>query len=204
MRGRPSSIVVGPGLVGQGLAGVQPPDKAASDSTASNTAGSPEVQQIWHFSHTGASPVVASTVQGRLLLNRFFTLCVRRRSCLVFFPLLPLINLPRHLQTWHDVLKSTTGLHQSWHSRNQMAELWKMEAVITTCLGVWDAAECQSERPLPLYQRHSSSEILSLDARLNYWLKCKYFSLHAPYIPITCIKAQAVSDRTGSGEDGVR
>ena len=48
-----------------------------------------------------------------------------------------------------------------------------MVPVITTRLGVRDA-ECQSERPLPLYQRHSSSKILGLNARLNYWLKCKF------------------------------
>lgn len=59
-----------------------------------------------------------------------------------------------------------------------------MEAVITTCLSVWDAAECQSESPLPLYQRHSSPKTLRLDARLNYWLKCKFSSVHPQYIPI--------------------
>lgn len=126
---------------------------------------------------------VYASVQGRLLLNLVFIVCIKRVSCLVF-PLLPLINLPYHLETWHDMLKSTTGLHQSWHTRNQMAELWKMEPVITACLGVWDAAECQSERPLLLYQRHSSPKILRVNARLNYWLKCKYFALRAQYIPI--------------------
>ncbi len=112
-----------------------------------------------------------------------FMCCSAWLSCSHFSPL-PHVNLPSHLRTQHDALKSTGGLHQSWRSCNQTAELWKMEAVTTTCRRARDAAGCQSERPLPLHHRHFSLQILRLDARLNYWLKCKFFIVHPTYILI--------------------